>query len=61
MPEYEIDENIIQEHLETAENLIESFKTMKTIDAANDEVYSELLKRAETQLKMAELYIDRNI
>jgi hypothetical protein len=53
-------EKVIKEHIETARNYINSAEHLDTLNIANDTVYNELLKRAKTQLIMAELYIDNN-
>ena len=50
-------EEILREHVETAKKYIEAAKNLDQLDLINDSVHDELLRRAETQLIMAELYI----
>ena len=51
---------IVQEHVQEAKNYIEAAKRLDQLNLINDSVHDELLKRAETQLVMAELYIKVN-
>ena len=51
---------IVGEHVEKAEELIESAKTMDQLNVINDSAYNAILERAEMQLKMADLYIEQN-
>jgi hypothetical protein len=53
-------EEVLEEHIQTAKHFIDSAKRMDEMNLINDAVYNELLKRAETQLRMAELYIYYN-
>jgi hypothetical protein len=53
-------QEILKEHIEKAKQFISSAEHLDALNIVNDNVYNELLKRAETQLVMAELYIEHN-